>query len=62
LLEAIIAERRDSVNREESRWSGARRRLLLRISAQAYNEPEDYERLASALRRLGGAAHRGSRV
>ncbi len=39
-----------------------RRRLLLRISAQAYNEPEDYERLASALRRLGGAAHRGSRV
>ncbi len=39
-----------------------RRRLLLRISAQAYNEPQDYERLASALRRLGGTAHRGPRV
>ncbi len=39
-----------------------RRRLLLRISAQAYNEPEDYERLARALRRLGRAARGGPRV
>jgi isopenicillin-N epimerase len=30
---------------------------LLRISAQAYNEIEDYERLAAALRALSSAAH-----
>ncbi len=39
-----------------------RRRLLLRISAQAYNEREDYERLARALGRLRSAARSGRSV
>ena len=33
------------------RSDGAVPRILIRISAQRYNEPADYERLASALRR-----------
>jgi isopenicillin-N epimerase len=34
-----------------ARADGAEPRILIRISAQRYNEPADYERLASALLR-----------
>ncbi len=34
---------------------GVAPRILLRISAQRYNEPADYERLAAALKRRGVA-------
>jgi selenocysteine lyase/cysteine desulfurase len=37
---------------------GAPSRILLRISAQLYNEPADYERLAEALRRRRRPARR----
>jgi isopenicillin-N epimerase len=39
-----------------ARTNGAVSRILIRISAQRYNEPADYERLAAALRRRLQAA------
>jgi isopenicillin-N epimerase len=41
-----------------ARMDGAPSRILLRISAQLYNEPADYERLAEALRRRRRPARR----
>jgi isopenicillin-N epimerase len=56
-------EREDRIQVPVGAWPAAAaqadeagRRILIRISAQRYNEPADYERLAEALTRQGAQA------